>query len=568
MAIYHCKVTIISRSTGRSSVGAAAYRAGECLTNERDGRTHDYTRKGGVTHTEIIAPDNAPEWARDREKLWNEVEKAEKSIDAQLCREVEVALPAELNPEQQKELVRDYVKENFVDHGMIADVAIHDKGDGNPHAHILLTMREVDREGNWQAKCKKEYELDKDGNKQRLPSGNYKCRRVDANDWNKKEALERWREGWEKSANRHLERAGHETRIDRRSLEAQGIEREPQIHEGRARVIQKKEAKRGKTVELERSKLNREIKERNEKFKKLDRQQQRYTRNVERILKKAEKIKDLTEVRTEAGAEKVQAKNEQKRLDLKTVDNICVREADKLRVEITKLDKEIAELRRDIMPPENIRKAAERRYLGKEILDELKKHGHDQRQFDAAGDAWKRDNAQYERELQSVGLLDLKRKFELEQTRKDLTGRWNELKQRGQELDQRGREINVRIRERMAEPDAEQKIRASEHKISEASRDGDKKVTALENQRIVLEERVAKWEDLRNQVEPQIKRLGRAQIIINGPMEYKNFHAQARSQLAKLLRNHPAPQRVRGRTQARIADDDDPSKKRGKGLDI
>lgn len=132
MAIYHCAVKIISRSSGRSSVGAAAYRAGEKLENERDGRTHDYTRKDGVVHTEIMTPDNAPEWAKDREKLWNEVEKAEKSIDAQLCREVEVALPTELTPEQQKELVRDYVKDNFVDRGMIADVAIHDKGDGIP----------------------------------------------------------------------------------------------------------------------------------------------------------------------------------------------------------------------------------------------------------------------------------------------------------------------------------------------------------------------------------------------------------------------------------------------------
>lgn len=567
MAIYHLHNKIISRADGRSSVGAAAYRAGERLLNERDGRTHDYTRKGNVEHTEILAPEYAPEWAKNRETLWNEVERTEKNINAQLCRELEVALPAELTLEQQKELLREFSKE-FVEQGAIVDVAIHNPP-GNPHAHLLMTMRALDKEGQWMARQKKEYILDKNGQKQYDPvKKTYKCKTIKTRDWDDPETLKRWRETWEQKTNLALEKAGHEVRIDRRSLKDQGVDREPQIHEGRARVIQKKEAKRGKTVELERSKLNREIKERNEKFKKFDRQQQRYTRNVERILKKAEKIKDLTEVRTEAGADKVQAKNEQRRLDLKTVDNICVREADKLRAEIAKLDKEIAELRRDIMPPEKIRKAAERRYLGKEILDELKKHGHEQRQFDAAGDAWKRDNAQYERELQSVGLLDLKRKFELEQTRKDLSGRWNELKQRGQELDQRGREINARIRERMAEPDAEQKIRASEHKISEASRDGDKKVTALENQRIVLEERVAKWENLRNQVEPQIKRLGRAQIIINGPMVGKNFRAQARSQLAELLRNHPAPQRVRGRTQARIADDDDPSKKRGKGLDI
>ena len=366
MAIYHCAVKIIGRSSGRSSVGAAAYRAGEKLENERDGRTHDYTRKDGVVHTEIMTPDNAPEWAKDREKLWNEVEKAEKSIDAQLCREVEVALPTELTPDQQKELIRDYVKENFVDHGMIADVAIHDKGDGNPHAHILLTMRELDREGNWQQKCKKEYELDKDGNKQRLPSGNYKCRKIETNDWNKKESLEKWREGWEKTANHHLEKAGHEVRIDRRSLEAQGVNREPQIHEGVARVIQGKEAKKGKAVELDRSRINREIKERNAEYKKIVEVEKKYEKNVARIIAKS-KTKEKVVVRSEKGAEKVVANNQSKKLSLETVDKICVREIQKINEENKTREAEIQKLKGKMLPPENLRKAAVNKYLGKEL---------------------------------------------------------------------------------------------------------------------------------------------------------------------------------------------------------
>lgn len=567
MAIYHLHNKIISRADGRSSVGAAAYRAGERLTNERDGRVHDYTRKGNVEHSEIIAPDNAPEWAKNRETLWNEVEKNEKNIDAQLCRELEVALPAELTLEQQKELLRDFVKE-LVDQGAIIDAAIHNPP-GNPHGHLLMTMRALDKNGQWMAKQKKEYILDKNGQKQYDPiKKTYKCKTVKMTNWDDPETLKKWRENWEKAVNRHLERAGHETRIDHRSLEAQGIDREPQIHEGRARVIQKKETQRGRSVELDRSRINREIKERNEKFKKLDRQQVRYQKNVERILKKAEKVKDLTEVRTEASAEKVQTKNEQRQLDLKTVDTICVREADKLRAEITKLDKKIAELRRDIMPPENVHKAAVKRYLGKEILAERAQQDKDRASLVEAQAAYKRDMAQQAAEVKNVGFLDFKRKSELDRRADELERRGHELQRSSQQLDQRSRDLDSRVRERMAEPDAEQKIRAIEHKIGEASRDGDKKVTALENQRIILEERVAKWEDLHKQVEPQKQRLGRAQIIIKGPMEYKNFHAQVRSQLADLLRNHPAPQRVRGRTQARIGEDDDPSKKRGKGLDI
>ncbi len=145
IAIYHCSIKIISRGKGKSAVAAAAYRAGEKLSNDFDGETHDYTHKGGVVHTEILLPDNAPAAFSDRAVLWNAVEKIEKAKNAQLAREIEIALPRELTREQGISLVREYVKEQFVNAGMCADFAIHDTGGGNPHAHIMLTMRPSSR---------------------------------------------------------------------------------------------------------------------------------------------------------------------------------------------------------------------------------------------------------------------------------------------------------------------------------------------------------------------------------------------------------------------------------------
>ena len=144
MAIYHCSIKIISRGKGKSAVAAAAYRSGENLTNEYDGITHDYTRKGGVVYTEILLPDHAPAEYADRAVLWNAVEKIEKAKNAQLAREIEIALPHELTREQGISLVREYVKEQFVNAGMCADIAIHDKEDGNSHAHVMLTIRPIE----------------------------------------------------------------------------------------------------------------------------------------------------------------------------------------------------------------------------------------------------------------------------------------------------------------------------------------------------------------------------------------------------------------------------------------
>ena len=164
MAIFHCPIQVIKRSAGRSVVEAAAYRSGTKLTCEWDGRTHDYTRKGGIVHTEILLPPHAPREFSDRSTLWNSVEMVEKARDAQLAREFEISLPVELSFEENLKLIRAYVKDNFADAGMCADLCVHDKGDGNPHAHVLLTMRPLKEDGTWGAKCRKVYDLDKQGN--------------------------------------------------------------------------------------------------------------------------------------------------------------------------------------------------------------------------------------------------------------------------------------------------------------------------------------------------------------------------------------------------------------------
>ena len=150
MAIYHLSIKIISRGKcGKSSVAAAAYRAADKIRNDYDGVTHDYTRKRGVVHTEILLPDNAPPEYADRAVLWNAVEKIEKAKNSQLAREIELALPVELTKEQNIFLVREYVKRYFVAQGMCADIAIHDTGGGNPHAHVLLTMRPFNEDKTW-----------------------------------------------------------------------------------------------------------------------------------------------------------------------------------------------------------------------------------------------------------------------------------------------------------------------------------------------------------------------------------------------------------------------------------
>jgi Ti-type conjugative transfer relaxase TraA len=214
MPIYHLSVKVVSRGKGQSVVASAAYRSSEALHDERYGMTHDYTRKQGVEHSEILLPEGAPEWMRDREILWNAVEATEKRKDSQLARELEIGLPIELTHMENVELVRDYVQKHFVEKGMVADFSIHEDDPNNPHAHVLLTMREVTAEGF--------------GSKVRS--------------WNAKADLLKWRAAWAETANEHLAQAGHNVRIDHRTLEAQNIELEPsrKIGIGRERQEEKK----------------------------------------------------------------------------------------------------------------------------------------------------------------------------------------------------------------------------------------------------------------------------------------------------------------------------------------
>lgn len=204
MAIYHFSGSLISRSQGRSAVACAAYRAGERLQDERYDKIQDYTQKKDVAHTEILLPQSAPAWMSDREKLWNAVEACEKRKDAQLAREFNFALPRELTLEQNIALAKAFVTQEFVHKGMVVDLCIHnDKGpdgQGQPHAHVMLTLRQVTPEGF--------------GPKVR--------------EWNAKENLCLWRAAWAEVVNRHLFLHGHDLKIDHRSLEAQGIDLEPQ----------------------------------------------------------------------------------------------------------------------------------------------------------------------------------------------------------------------------------------------------------------------------------------------------------------------------------------------------
>ncbi len=213
MAIYHLSAKVISRAAGQSVVASAAYRSGELLQDRRLDRSFDYERKSGVAHTEILAPDGAPAWVTNRQALWNEVETVERRKDAQLAREIEIALPVELDLSEQIELTRDFAKEAFVSQGMVVDFAIHTDNPENPHAHLLLTTREITPQGF--------------GAKRR--------------DWNAKERLIEWRERWASLTNEHLRRAGLDVAIDHRSLEDQDIELVPGRKVGISRERQQAE---------------------------------------------------------------------------------------------------------------------------------------------------------------------------------------------------------------------------------------------------------------------------------------------------------------------------------------
>lgn len=205
----------------------------------------------------LLPPDAPPEYA-DRQTLWNAAEKVEGQWNAQLARGIIMALPRELPKNEYEALIRDYCREQFVSHGMIADFAIHDKSDGNPHAHILLTMRAMDENGKWLPKAHKVYDLDENGERIRLPSGEWKSHKENTVDWNDRKYAEVWRTEWANAVNRYFEKNGIPERLDLRSFERQGKAELPTIHLGPA-VAHMEE----KGIRTEIGEYNRRIKEHN-----------------------------------------------------------------------------------------------------------------------------------------------------------------------------------------------------------------------------------------------------------------------------------------------------------------
>ena len=300
MAIYHLEAKVVSRGAGRSAVAASAYLSCSRLYNDYDGIQHDYTKKQGLVWQEVFLPAMAPPEWKDREQLWNAVEEVETSKDSRLAREFVVALPIELNRENQIELLQEFIREQFVSDGMCADAAIHDTDGHNPHAHILLTVRPLDERGKWQYKTEKEYLCMKNGEERGFTAAEFRTAqsggwekqypykvgkkkvymtpsdaevqglvRADKHPkstrygrqnpisqrWNREEQLVVWRAAWAYVSNRYLERAGREERIDHRSNAARGLDEIPTIHEGVAA-----QALERKGIISDRCEINRQIK--------------------------------------------------------------------------------------------------------------------------------------------------------------------------------------------------------------------------------------------------------------------------------------------------------------------
>ena len=303
MAIYHLEAKVVSRGAGRSAVAASAYLSCARLYNDYDGIQHDYTKKQGLVWQKVFLPTMAPPEWKDRERLWNAVEEVETAKASRLAREFVVALPIELNREEQIELLQEFIREQFVSDGMCADAAIHDTDGHNPHAHILLTVRPLGEQGKWQYKTEKEYLCMRNGEERGFTAAEFRTAqnegwekqypykvgkkkvymtpsaaeaqglvRADKHPkstrygrqnpiserWNSEEQLTAWRAAWADVSNRCLERAGREERIDHRSNAARGLDEQPTIHEGvTARALERK------GIIADRCEINRQIKANN-----------------------------------------------------------------------------------------------------------------------------------------------------------------------------------------------------------------------------------------------------------------------------------------------------------------
>lgn len=245
VAMYHLSIKNLNRKQNQSAVAAAAYRSGERLYNSYNRLIHDFTRKNGIVHTEILLPANAPKEFYDRETLWNAVESAEKRCDSRTAREVEFALPNELTLVEHIKFVREFIDENFVRLGMCADICIHDKQDGNPHVHVLLTTRLVEKDGFSSKKNR---------------------------DWDRRENVSLWRKNWADIQNREFMKIGLTTRVSCESYNMRNINREPTKHLGHQVAAMDR---RG--IETDRANDNRAIMARN-----LEREEQERLRHLER----------------------------------------------------------------------------------------------------------------------------------------------------------------------------------------------------------------------------------------------------------------------------------------------
>ena len=258
----HNEISIVQRSQQQSAVAAAAYQSGEKLFCGYDQEVKHYPEKRGIVHNEILLPANAPRSYADRNTLWNAAEAVEKQWNSQLARRWVLTIPREIPPDQYAALVRDFCNQQFVSKGMCVDFAIHDKGDGNPHAHVMLTMRAMDEHGKWLPKSRKVYDLDENGERIKLPSGRWKSHKEDTVDWNDQKYCEIWRHEWEVIQNRYLEANDRPERVDLRSYARQGLDIVPTVHEGAA--VRQME-KRG--IQTNIGNLNREIRAANRLMK-------------------------------------------------------------------------------------------------------------------------------------------------------------------------------------------------------------------------------------------------------------------------------------------------------------
>ena len=326
MAIYHLEAKVVSRGTGRSAVAASAYLSCSKILNDYDGVQHDYTRKKGLVWQQVFLPEYAPQEWQDRSVLWNAVEENEKTKDSRLAREFVVALPIELDETQWEKLLSNFISDTFVVDGMCADVAIHDPDPPghNPHAHIMLTVRPLDKKGKWQYKTEKEYLCVKDSEERGFTAAEFKQAQVDgwekqyqykvgkkkvymtpsaaqtqgyervskypkstkygrqnpiSERWNSEEQLVLWRKAWADVLNLHLEQAGRAERIDHRSHAERGLDEQPTVHEGVvARALEKK------GIVSDRCELNRQIKADNALLRELKAQMKKLAQAVKASL--------------------------------------------------------------------------------------------------------------------------------------------------------------------------------------------------------------------------------------------------------------------------------------------